>query len=135
MQLVLIIVVAVHVVPAVFWAGTTFALAKSGGVGAERIFRNQMGAAGLAIVMGAVLWALSHRYSFGHQEMVLALGGACALAAVIVQARLAGPAIRQLGANAAAEAEARPKISRAYRISAPLLVIALVCMVIARYVS
>jgi hypothetical protein len=37
MQWILLIVTVVHVSPAVFWAGSTFVLARAGGVGADRL--------------------------------------------------------------------------------------------------
>jgi hypothetical protein len=37
MQWILLIVTVVHVLPAVFWAGSTFVLARAGGVGAGRL--------------------------------------------------------------------------------------------------
>ena len=45
MQLVLIVLLAFHVVPGVFWAGTTFVLARTGGQGAEQLAYPQIGAA------------------------------------------------------------------------------------------
>ena len=37
MQWILLIVTVVHVLPAVFWAGSTFVLTRAGRVGADRL--------------------------------------------------------------------------------------------------
>ena len=61
MQTTLIVALALHVLSGVFWAGSTFVLARTGGDQADRLFRPQMGAAVVAIASGAVLWFLLHR--------------------------------------------------------------------------
>ncbi|MEN3375287.1 MAG: hypothetical protein V7604_642, partial [Hyphomicrobiales bacterium] len=55
MQAILIVTLVLHVLSGVFWAGSTFALARIGGNQADRFFRPQMGAAAVAIVTGGVL--------------------------------------------------------------------------------
>jgi ABC-type nickel/cobalt efflux system permease component RcnA len=54
----LLIVAIVHVLPAVFWAGATFVLARVEGTGAEHLAYPQLGAAAFATVSGATLWGL-----------------------------------------------------------------------------
>lgn len=55
MQTVLVVTLVLHVLSGVFWAGSTFTLARTGGTGAEKLFRPQMGAAVVAVLTGAVL--------------------------------------------------------------------------------
>jgi hypothetical protein len=55
MQFTLIVTLVLHVLSGVFWAGTTFALARTGGNQADQLFRPQMGAAMIAVATGALL--------------------------------------------------------------------------------
>ena len=52
MQIALIIALSLHILSAVFWAGTSFTLARTGGAGGEQLFRPQMGAAVIAVLTG-----------------------------------------------------------------------------------
>ncbi|HEX4666080.1 MAG TPA: hypothetical protein VH207_05730 [Chthoniobacterales bacterium] len=134
MQTLLMVAIAFHVLPGVFWAGTTLALARTGGAGAERLAYPQMGAATVAVLAGAVLWGLTHRFGFGATEQVLALGAGCAILAGAVQA-FALPAVRPLTAARDAEAtRLQARIAIAQRIAAGLLAITVICMAVARYV-
>lgn len=81
MQYVYIIVLGLHVLAGVFWAGTTIAVARDPEIRIERFFRPQMNAAGMVFLTGALLWYFFHSGSFGSMEMVLALGIATALIA------------------------------------------------------
>lgn len=123
MRLLLIISIALHVLSSVFWAGSTFVLARSGGAEAAKLFRPQMGAATVAALTGGVLSGLAHRGGFGTMEKVLAAGAAAALTAFAVQFLVVG---RGLRAGAA--------VAVPYRISAGLLMLALICMATARYI-
>ena len=123
MRLLLIISIALHVLSSVFWAGSTFVLARSGGAEAAKLFRPQMGAATVAALTGGVLWGMAHRGGFGTMEKVLAAGAAAALTAFAVQFLVVG---RGLRAGAA--------VAVPYRISAGLLMLALICMATARYI-
>lgn len=135
MQALILSVQALHVLPAVFWAGTTFALARSGGAGAETLVRAQIGAMALTILAGAGMWMLTHRGAFGSTERVLAVGIACALLAGAVQVGLALPAARGLKTAAVREAQRlRRKVAAAERIAMLLLVVTVVCMTASRYV-
>ena len=134
MQWTLLIVAVAHVLPAVFWAGTTFVLARVGGTGAENLAYPQLGAAAFAIVSGATLWGLLHRAAFGWPEQVLAVGAACALTAIGLQAS-ALPSVRRLrGASEADAAGLRRRIAMSQRFAAGLLIIAISAMISARYV-
>jgi hypothetical protein len=135
MQLLLIVLVIFHVVPGVFWAGSTFVLARSGGQGAEQFAYPQLGAATVSMLAGLALWGFLHGGAFGRFQQVLALGVVCAVAAAGVQSARGLPALRRLRAAGGSEAHSlRSQIAQTQRIAAGLLTITVICMVIARYV-
>jgi hypothetical protein len=133
MQIALIITLSLHILSAVFWAGTSFTLARTGGLGGEQLFRPQMGAAVIAVLSGGYLGHLAHAGSFGAAEQILAVGALCALVAAGVQGAIGGRAIRSLRSGKADEAGARSRIALAQRIAAVLLAVTAVCMGAARY--
>jgi uncharacterized membrane protein len=133
-QILLIIAIAIHVASSIFWAGTTFTLARTGGARAEDLYRPQMGAATVAVLSGAWLWSLAHRGQFGATEKVLALGILCAFIAAGVQGAIGGRAVRQLASHELPEESARMKIAKAQRIAAALLGITVLCMATSRYI-
>jgi hypothetical protein len=133
MQATLIVTLVLHVLSGVFWAGSTFALARTGGNQAERFFRPQMGAAAVAIVTGGVLGFLLHRGTPGIQEHLLGIGALCALLAAGVQGSGAR-AVRQLSAAGPGEAfAASSRVATSQRIAAALLAVTVICMAAARY--
>jgi len=132
MQAVLVIAVSLHLLAGIFWAGTTFTLARTGGARAEGLFRPQMGAAVVAVLAGGYLWGQLH--PTGTSGMVLGLGALCAVAAAGVQGAIGGKAIRGLRTGALSEADARPRIVTAQRIASALLVVTIVSMGVANYV-
>ncbi|MFI4964711.1 MAG: hypothetical protein ACHP9T_05015 [Caulobacterales bacterium] len=129
MPVVLILATALHVLSAVFWAGSTFALARTGGSGAAQLFRPQMGAAGVAVLTGAYLWSRLHR-SFGAPEQILLIGGLCALVAAAVQGALIRPIVHAAGDGVALA----PRVLIGQRVASALLAVTLICMVVSRYV-
>jgi uncharacterized membrane protein len=133
MQIALIIALSLHILSSVFWAGTSFTLARTGGVGGDRLFRPQMGAATIAVLTGGYLGHLVHAGSFGAAEQILAVGALAALIAAGVQGAIGGRAIRSLRAGTADEAGARSRIATAQRVAAALLAVTAVCMGAARY--
>jgi uncharacterized membrane protein len=133
MQIALIIALSLHVLSSVFWAGSSFTLAQTGGLGGEKLFRPQMGAAVVAILTGAYLGHAVHEGSFGAAEKILAAGALAALIAAGVQGAIGGRAIRSLHSGTADEAGARSRIATAQRIAAILLAVTAVCMGAARY--
>jgi hypothetical protein len=133
MQTALIITLSLHVLSSVFWAGSSFTLARTGGAGAAQLFRPQMGAAVVAILTGGYLGHLAHAGAFGAGEKILAVGAAAALVAAGVQAAMGGRAVRSLSTGTADETSARSRIAMAQRIAAALLAVAAVCMAAARY--
>jgi heme A synthase len=111
MQIPLIITLSLHVLSSVFWAGSSFTLARTGGLGSEKLFRPQMGAAVIAILTGAFT----------------------ALVAAGVQGAIGGRAVRSLCSGTADETGARLRIAVAQRIAAVLLAVTALCMGAARY--
>jgi len=133
MQPISIAVISLHVLAAMFWAGTSFTLARTGGLGGAQLFRPQMGAATVAILAGGYIWQVSHAGAFDTAERVLALGAVCAIIAVSVQGAIGGRAIRGLRNGTADAAGAQRRIALAQRVAAGLLAVTAVCMVTARY--
>src|SRR5215510_6962313 len=116
MQLLIIVLLVFHVVPGVFWAGSTFVLARAGGQGAELLAYPQLGAATVSMLAGLALWGFLHGGNFGTFEQVLAVGVICAIAAAGVQSARGLPAIRRLAAASGGEAAGlRAQIAGAQR--------------------
>lgn len=134
MQILLMVLIALHVLAGVFWAGSTFALARLGGTLSERLAKPQLGAATLAVLTGLALWGLLHRHGFGHGEFVLGLGALTAIIAAGVQSGIGLPAVRRLASTS--DEQARPlrkRIAIAQRIAALCLFVTVVCMAVFRY--
>lgn len=134
MSTAVIIAVSLHALAAVYWAGSTFVLARDPQLSAINLFRPQMGAAVIVVLTGAYLWHLQHEGGFGPVERALAIGALCAVVAAGVQGALIGGARRRLATGAIPETEALRRIALGERIAAMLLAVALICMVSARYV-
>jgi hypothetical protein len=117
MNIGLMLLLSLHVLSAVFWAGSTFVLARTGGAGIDALRRPQFGAAGVTIITGVPLAILLHGGAFGRQEQVLMVAAIAAVIALAVQII------------------DRAKPARGQRIASGLLVITLLGMVIARYVA
>jgi hypothetical protein len=118
MQLVLIVLMGLHILAGVFWAGSTFAVVRSGGAGVEALFGPQMGAATITVLAGVGLWGILHRGAQGPMEHTLALGALCAIAAAGVQG-----------------ATRRKNPMKGQRIAAGLLAITVLSMAVARFVG
>jgi hypothetical protein len=134
MQSTLILALSLHVLAAVFWAGTSFTLARTGGIAGERLFRPQMGAAAIAMLTGGYLWMQFHGAVFGRPEKILSVGVICAFVTAGVQGAIVGSAARKLSTSEIDENLARSRITVAQRIAAGLLAVTIVCMAVARYV-
>ena len=130
----LMFVISVHVLSAVFWAGSSFTLARGGSRAGSHLFRSQMGAATIAVLSGIYLWSQLHAAGFGKGELVLAIGAGCAILAAGFQGALCGPAIRALRLSTAAVSRAEARIVIGQRIGSGLLAITIVSMAISRYV-
>ena len=74
MQIVIIALLTVHALAGVFWAGSTFLLARTNSGATGELFRAQMGAATLAVLAGIGLWGILHRGPLGPMEKTLAVG-------------------------------------------------------------
>lgn len=132
MQVLFMLALAVHVLSGVFWAGSTFVLARTGdGRSAMSLFGPQMGAATIAVLSGALLWHIFHEGYFGSQERVLAIGAIAAIIAAGVQGALIGGARRQ---SVSADAVSTPvkRAVRGERIAAVLLAITVIAMAISK---
>jgi hypothetical protein len=134
MSILLVIAISVHLLASIFWAGSTFGLARSGGAGGEALFRPQMGAATLAMLAGGYLWGQLHAGPEGMPEHVLGIGALCAIAAAGVQGMIGGPAVRSLRNGKISEAEARARLTKAHRIAALLLAVTAICMGAQRFI-
>jgi hypothetical protein len=117
-------VLALHVLSATFWAGSTFTLARTNGKSADQLFVPQLAAAGVAIAAGAFLWA--KMYPSGGESMLLRIGAAAAIVAVLVQGVMVGRVKKRLPDDTRALARA----ATAHRIASGLLAITIVSMVI-----
>jgi hypothetical protein len=133
MQVTLILTLVLHVLAGVFWAGSTFTLARTGNALAARLFAPQMGAAVVAVATGGLLWFLFHRGPAGVTEHILALGAVCAVVAAGLQGVAGARSLRQTaGADLPARTDARLMIVQ--RAAAILLAVTVTCMAAARYV-
>ena len=119
MHTLIVVVIAIHLLAGVFWAGSTFALTHTSPSHklTPQLFRAQMSAAVLAIAAGVALWGIVIRGAHGPMENTLALGALCAIAAAGVQGGM------------------RRSPLMAQRIAAALLSITVICMVISPYVA
>ena len=134
MQSTLVVTLVLHVLSGVFWAGSTFTLARGGGMGAEKLFRPQMGAALIVVVTGGVLWHLVHSGSPGKTEYILATGAVAAIVAAGIQGMGVGRAVRMIASADQSEiSRLQLRMAIAQRMAAALLGIAVICMAAARY--
>lgn len=129
----LILAAALHVLTTVFWAGTTFALARTGGAAAERLFKPQVVAAVLACLSGGYLGHTLHGHSIGRSEQVLIAAAAASVIALLAQVSIVGDAMRTLRDGAREHANARMQATVGHRVAAGLLGLAAIGMAVARY--
>jgi hypothetical protein len=127
MHVTAIVLVILHVLSGVFWAGTTFALTRLSGDQETVLFRPQMGAALIAILTGASLWFLFHRGSEGMQEHVLGVGIIFALIAAAIQGMTHARRRRLAGTS-----HNGPALGQ--RLAAACLAVTVACMAAARYI-
>jgi hypothetical protein len=134
MRATLIVTLVLHFLSGVFWAGTTFALARAGANQTDQFFRPQMGAAVIVVATGGLLWYLVHPGSFGTTEQILAVGVFCAFIAAGVQGVSGGSALRKLSIAGESEASrVRHRVATGQRVAAAFLMITVTCMAVARY--
>jgi hypothetical protein len=133
MQAVIVLTLVLHVLSGVFWAGSTFTLARMGGPGAEKLLRPQLGCAVMVVATGALLWQLVHPGAPGKTEYILGAGALAAIAAAAVQG-LGARAVRlRAGAEHAGASEPDSGAAVTQRIAAGLLAITVICMAASRY--
>jgi hypothetical protein len=125
MQLAIAAALAVHVLTTIFWAGSTFVIARIDGLDPRRLFKPQVGAATLAILSGAFLWHLFHANAPGRAEYILMTGVGAALLALALQVT----AFLKLRAT-----NTGGRINSLHRPAAGLLAIAAVCMAAFRFI-
>ncbi|MFL6681678.1 MAG: hypothetical protein ACJ8IK_25290 [Burkholderiaceae bacterium] len=130
----LILAAALHVLATVFWAGSTFALARSGGAALERLFKPQLAAAVLAFATGGYLGHTLHAHAFGRGEQVLLAAIAASAVALLVQLAVVGRAMRALRDGAGDQSRPRALATTAHRVAAVFLALAAIGMATARYV-
>ena len=133
MQITLPLTLTLHLLASVFWAGSTFTLARTAAASADRLFWPQIVAAAGTIVTGGYLWHLLHS-SFDTQEQVLALGALCAILAVGAQGVLCGPALQQLKRAQHNGGQLQARVTLGQRVAAGLLALTVICMAVARYI-
>ena len=118
------VVLALHVLSATFWAGSTFTLARMNGKSSAELFFPQLGAALVAIGAGIYLWWTM--FPSGGESILLRIGAGCAILAAIVQAVIVGRARKRLLTDERAVGRA----AIAHRIASGLLAVTIVSMVI-----
>jgi hypothetical protein len=134
MRATLIVTLVLHFLSGVFWAGTTFALARTGANQTDQFFRPQMGAAVIVAATGGLLWYLVHPGSFGTTEQILAVGVFCAFVAAGVHGVSGGSALRRLSIAGESEASRlRHRVATGQRVAAAFLMLTVTCMAVARY--
>jgi hypothetical protein len=130
----LIVGLSLHILSSTFWAGTSFTLARTGGLGGERLFRPQIGAAVVSVLTGAILWGITYGTAFGPSQKILALGAVCAIIAAVLQMVLGGRTIHALKKGLIEEAGALSLITKVQRPAAGLLAVTIISMALSRYV-
>lgn len=115
--LIIAVLLGIHVLAGIIWAGSTFAQALGGLEGGARLFRLQMGAAAVAVLAGGGLWGILHRGPPAGMEKTLLVGVVCAAVAAGVQG---------------AWRHSKPQLAQ--QIAAALLAVTLLTMTLARYV-
>ena len=115
-----------HVLPATLWLGVTAVASNLGARGASLPLRKpQLASSIAAILFGAALWWTLAPEGLGPREQSLGIGALAAVIAAILQQAVAWPAA----------ARSRATFAVAQRVSGVLLVLALIQMVIFRFVS
>jgi hypothetical protein len=133
MQIILV-AICLHVLSGVFWAGSTFVLARPAAAGlAVHLFRPQMGAAAMAMLSGAYLGHALRAGSAGTGTALLMAGAVAAIAAAGVQGAVVGRARRKLGKEGSDLPVLRQRMTMAHRIAAGLLAFTVLTMASARF--
>jgi hypothetical protein len=124
--------IGVHVLAAIFWAGSTMGAAVTKTV-TRRLFIAQMLSAVAVIGAGTYLWTALHGGEQGPAERALDIGAGCAILALLIQASMVGPVVTRVG-GPITESAARARCIVANRIATGLLSLAAISMALARYI-
>jgi len=128
MQWIVIVLIVLHVVTGVFWAGTSFVLARTGGLLVEKLAFPQFGAGVATLCMGLATWLLALRGLPPTPGFhVLGMGAACALLALIVQAS-ALPAVKTLKVAQGGSSPQQRRVLISQRVAAGLLLLTVLAM-------
>jgi hypothetical protein len=128
MQWIVIVLIVLHVVTGVFWAGTSFVLARTGGLLVEKLAFPQFGAGVATLCMGLATWLLALRGLPPTPGFhVLGMGAACAVLALIVQAS-ALPAVKTLKAAQGGSSPQQRRVLISQRVAAGLLLLTVLAM-------
>ena len=128
MQWIVIVLIVLHVVTGVFWAGTSFVLARTGGLLVEKLAFPQFGAGVATLCMGLATWLLALRGLPPTPGFhVLGMGAACAVLALIVQAS-ALPAVKTLKVAQGGPSPLQRRVLISQRVAAGLLLLTVLAM-------
>lgn len=128
MQWIVIALIVLHVVTGVFWAGSSFVLARTGGQLAEKLAFPQFRAGFATLCMGMATWFLALRGLPPTPGFhVLGMGAACAVLALIVQAT-ALPAVKTLKAGQGDPSPLRRRVMITQRVAAVFLLLTVLAM-------
>lgn len=136
MQWILLATLVVHVMSGVFWAGSSFGLARGRMpiVMSLALRTPQRGAAAMAILTGLLLWGLAHRGGMGPSEMVLAVGAAAGLIAFGLQLTF-GLRVQKAAARDGVDEALARRVGGVDRIAALLLMLTVACMAASKYAA
>jgi hypothetical protein len=127
MQWIVTALIVLHVVTGVFWAGSSFVVARTGGLLVEKLAFPQFGAGIATLCMGLATWYLALRGLPPTPGFhVLGIGAACAVLALVIQAS-ALPAVKTLRAQGGASPQQR-RVLISQRIAAALLLLTVLAM-------
>jgi hypothetical protein len=127
----LMIAISIHVLAAIFWAGSTMGAAITKVIN-RRLFIAQMVAALTVIAAGTYLWTKLHGGEQGPAERGLDVGAGCAILALLIQAIIVGPMVMRRD-GPVTELMTRSRGMLAYRAATGLLVVAAISMAVERY--
>ncbi|WP_250625445.1 hypothetical protein [Pinirhizobacter soli] len=128
MQWIVIALIVLHVVTGVFWAGSSFVLARMGGLLVEKLAFPQFGAGVATLCLGMATWFLALRGLPPTPGFhVLGIGAACAVLALIVQAS-ALPAVKTLKGAQGDSSPQQRRVLISQRAAAGLLLLAVLAM-------
>ena len=128
MQWIVIALIVLHVVTGVFWAGSSFVLARLGGLMVEKLAFPQFGAGVATLCLGLATWFLALRGLPPTPGFhVLGIGAACAVLALIVQAT-ALPAVKTLKGAQGDSSPQQRRVLISQRVAAGLLLLTVLAM-------